>query len=294
MNQVDSAQNFIFHKQALRGMIVHLNESYNTIIQQHHYPEVIHKRLGEMLLATTMLSSALKYQGQVTLQIQTQSQLKLMVAKCSHDLNIRGLAQFNEDSLSMDLNDDFNRGELIVTIENSETQKNYQSMIAIEQQEVAQMLESYFDQSVQLPTYVVIHARENAVSGMLLQTMPDVQAEQNDLAENDLVQELTARMYHLNQSDFQLTNADLLDKLYSDQAIDLYPPTAIKFSCPCSIERMEEAVRMLGKAEIDDILAKNKTVSVTCEFCNYIYEFDKYAVLEIFSTPENEGTTVGN
>ena len=44
-----------------------------------------------------------------------------------------------------------------------------------------------------------------------------------------------------------------------------------RFHCDCSSERVANALRMLGRAEIESILAEQGMVGVTCEFCNRSY-----------------------
>lgn len=46
---------------------------------------------------------------------------------------------------------------------------------------------------------------------------------------------------------------------------------------------MENALRIVGRDEVEDILAEQGEVSVTCEFCNRRYAFAPAAARSIFA-----------
>jgi len=58
---VDYLQPFSFERSNLRGAIVRLNKSYQTIMRQHNYPEPVQKRLAETLLSSVLLASSIKF-----------------------------------------------------------------------------------------------------------------------------------------------------------------------------------------------------------------------------------------
>ena len=57
----------------------------------------------------------------------------------------------------------------------------------------------------------------------------------------------------------------------------------VRFHCDCSSERVSNALRMLGRAEIESILAEQGMVGVTCEFCNRSYSFVAADALALFA-----------
>ena len=52
---------------------------------------------------------------------------------------------------------------------------------------------------------------------------------------------------------------------------------------------MGNALRMLGRSEIESILAEQGMVGVTCEFCNRRYSFVAADALALFSRDEPAG-----
>jgi len=55
--------------------------------------------------------------------------------------------------------------------------------------------------------------------------------------------------------------------------VRLFKSRPTRFQCSCSEERVANALRMIGKAEVESILAEQGLVGVTCEFCNRHYTF---------------------
>lgn len=62
------------------------------------------------------------------------------------------------------------------------------------------------------------------------------------------------------------------------RAFALGPPRIVhelhpRFACRCSRERVERALRSLGREELRDMAARDKGASLTCDFCNAAYGF---------------------
>lgn len=278
----DSLQKFIFCDSDTRGEMVHLNESYQTILTQYQYLPKIQQLLGECLIATILLAATIKFQGQLTLQFKGEGPVALLVAKCDHQFNIRALARFDEEKIpeQSSAQDLIREGSLIVTIQNDATLKTYQSIIAIQQQTIASCLESYFGQSEQLPTKIWLSVNEETAAGMLLQLLPN----DSTTRDREIFWEHAIKMGETltDQELLELDNPTLLHRLYHDQDIELYQPTSIQFKCTCTLDRMKNAILLFGEVEVHAILAEKPTVVVTCEFCNKHYDFDRADITEIF------------
>ena len=66
----------------------------------------------------------------------------------------------------------------------------------------------------------------------------------------------------------------LLRRLFRQEAVRLQPPLDLEFGCSCSRARTANALRIMGRAEIDEILAQAGSIDVTCEFCGENYRYD--------------------
>lgn len=274
----DFIQPFLFEHSDVRGKIVRLYKSAQTIMEQHDYPVVIRDILGELLVASVLLSSAFKYEGQLTLQFQSEGVLKMLVAKCNHRFEIRGLAQWDNDADIEKLKQAFFSGQLIITVENSRDHQRYQSIVDINHKNIAEAIEVYFNQSEQIPTKIVLAHDDQQFSGFLVQKMPSHSIEQLDFWQH--VQVLTNTL--TSEEFLKWDNQRLLKNLFHEETIRLFTIEPVIFKCTCSQEKAENTLRLLGKHEAVATFATHKVLTVTCDYCNKSIEFTKQAVEQLF------------
>ena len=79
----DSRTRFIFDHQPVRGLHVHLQAVWQHIVQRKNYPAPIRNALGELTAAAALLSSNLKHDGTLILQVQGRGDLKMLVAEAT-------------------------------------------------------------------------------------------------------------------------------------------------------------------------------------------------------------------
>jgi molecular chaperone Hsp33 len=68
---------------------------------------------------------------------------------------------------------------------------------------------------------------------------------------------------------------DVLSRVFGD-GFRVLERTPVRFHCPCSRERAERALILLGPGEIDGIIEQQSDrghSDVTCEFCGSNYRF---------------------
>ncbi len=274
----DFIQAFLFENADIRGKIVRLQTSTCKIMEQHNYPMVIRDILGELLLASVLLSSSLKYEGQLTLHIQSDGALKMLVAKCNHLSEIRGLAQWDEEANIDELKQAFFSGQLIITIENSRDNQRYQSVIDINHQTISSALETYFTQSEQVPTKIILAHDKEFFAGFLIQKMPSHSIEQLEFWQHVSILANTLTSDELIHWD----NERLLKNIFHEENIRLFDTLPILFNCICSEEKSKNTLRLLGKQESTDYFLTNKILTVTCEYCNQQYNFTKSDIEQLF------------
>ncbi len=88
----DLRQRFYIEDSPVRGEVVHLEETLQTILAQRDYAPAVQVLLGEMLSATALLASTLKIKGRISLQIQASGSFKWAMAECNHLGEVRALA----------------------------------------------------------------------------------------------------------------------------------------------------------------------------------------------------------
>ena len=77
-----------------------------------------------------------------------------------------------------------------------------------------------------------------------------------------------------------------LDLLQPGQRRELFGDQPVAFSCGCSETRVANALVMIGRVEIEEVLAEQGRIEVACEFCNRKYTFDRGRALALFAQPD--------
>lgn len=276
----DTITRFIFEKADIRGEIAHLDETYQKLLSFHHYPPLLKQLLGEALLAAVLMTATIKFKGQLTLQLQTNQVIKLLLVKCSHDFKVRALIQFDKDESSEKMAHALQEGKLVITIEPDDKVRPYQSIVPLQGNSLAQALEYYFAQSEQLTTKFNFAVSDGKASGMLLQLLPEhKKSEQRE----EFWQYATKIGDTLSNDELQtLDNETILYRLYHETNLRLFESATVAFYCPCSKERMARAIQTLGEEEAKSMLKQQQTINVHCEFCLQNYAFDKVDIEWLF------------
>jgi molecular chaperone Hsp33 len=282
---------FMFEHHPVRGFWIHLDSAWRELRSFQPYSPAVQTLLGEAVGATLLLAATLKFHGTLTLQLAGDGRVKLLVAQCTHDFNVRAVARTNE---GMDEGIDepltfkelVGSGRLTVTIESEERSVRYQGIVSLEGNSLAQCLESYFATSEQLPTRLALLADSAHVSGVLIQKMPAAssQGEAQAAVSQSVWEEAQSRLQLLERSLLSAGTArQILQRICGDEDCRLFSPAPVRFACRCSHARVASVLRALGSQEIHEILAEQGAVTVTCEFCGRPYRFDAIDVERLFS-----------
>ncbi|MEQ4795019.1 Hsp33 family molecular chaperone HslO, partial [Klebsiella variicola subsp. variicola] len=97
MSKKDSLSRFLFEKNAVRGELVNVTETYQSMLENHHYPEPVQCLLGDLLVATSLLTATLKFEGDITVQIQGDGPVRLAVINGNNNQQMRGVARVSDD-----------------------------------------------------------------------------------------------------------------------------------------------------------------------------------------------------
>ncbi len=284
MADKDSLSRFVFENFPVRGELVHLNACWRAMLDNHDYPAPVRRLLGEAMAAVVLLASILKFKGQLTLQIHGNGPLTLLVAQCDAERHIRGIAKWEGSDLPETLSGLTGDGRLAITIETGKDGERYQGIVAAEGETLAACLEGYFENSEQLPTRLWLAADDNSAAGMLLQQLPG-QAASEEAADDWRRAQLLAET--LSEEELMgLDNVEVLHRLFHEDQLRLFDPAPVAFRCSCSRERVDSALRLLGRGELEDLAEADGSVEVRCEFCGRSYPLDPVDLEQLFTAPE--------
>ncbi len=271
--QTDYVQRFLFENLDIRGRLVCLTGAWQRITEGRGYPAPIAGLLGDSVALTTMLAAQQKDAGRITLQVLGSGPVRLLVADCTADLKIRGMAQYKgEEAVLGD-------GRLALTFENLSTGQIYQSLVPLEGASMAEIFENYLRRSEQRTSFLRTFASESAVCGLMLEKLPD--ADVKDADGWDRVRHLAGTLTLAESVNAQ--PYDLLVKLFPEELLRVFRLDAVTYHCPFNVESVERVLRGLGRAEVESILAEKGEVVVRNEMCNHEYRFDRDAVEALFA-----------
>lgn len=283
---------YLFDDLSVRGELVQLDETYQRIISSKEYPAAIEKLLGELLVATTLLTATLKFEGSITIQLQGEGPVSLAVINGDNNQQVRGVARWEGDiPTNANVRELMGKnGYLVITIE-PEQGERYQGIVGLESDNLSEIIESYFERSEQLKTRIWIRTGEldgkAHAAGMLLQVMPDGTGTPEDF---DHLEKLTNTIK--DEELFTLQAQELLYRLYNQEVVQLFTPQPVEFNCGCSRERSGAAIITLPQPEVDNILQEQGHISLHCDYCGTTYKFDRNQVDELYIDAKGENKTI--
>ena len=278
--QTDYVQRFLFEDLDIRGRLVCLTEAWQHMLHGRDYPEDIAALLGHTTALNVLLGANQKGAGRVTLQVQGSGPVKLLVADCTDELRIRGMAHYEKQGLEKNnerglLGD----GRLSVTLEDIRSGKFYQSLVPLEGETLEQIFEHYLSQSEQTTAYLRLKADSGALCGLLLEKLP--RAELRDPDGWSRVTHLASTLTLDETRDAQ--PYDLLTRVFPEELMRVFRLYAVEYHCPYDEGKVKDMLLGLGKEEVESILAEQGEVVIRNEMCNHEYRFDARAIAELFA-----------
>lgn len=290
---VDQVRRFIVENRPVRGHWVRLEGAWREVRAHREYPEVVRELLGQAVAASVLLAATLKFRGTLTLQLQGNGAVNLLVAQCTHDFRLRAVAQFDEARVSEIPGSPRDArlfrqlvgtdGRIAVTVEAEERSMRYQGVVPLTGASLAESLEAYFASSEQLPTRVLLAADAERGAGVLVQKVPGRAAEdESDLQE---IWEDTQRgIESLSSTELlECPVEELLNRGFAAHDLRLFRGAPVQFECRCNQARVSSLLRALGAEEVRDVLREQGAVTVTCEFCHRPYRFEAADVEALFA-----------
>jgi molecular chaperone Hsp33 len=277
--QHDTIQRFMFEHASIRGEMVQLDDTYQSILRQRPYPDSVRHLLGEALVSCLLLAGSIKFEGEISLQFQGDARLPLLLVHCDHKFRLRGFAKYQTSNENIDYHAAFLNGNMALTIHQYQKTDVYQSVVPIIGVSMADNLMHYFAQSEQIASRVSLAVSDTRAAGMLLQLLPGQNTQQREQFWEYAVQ---IGQTISEQELLTLDNPTILHRLYHETQLRLYPARGVQFHCRCAPEKMKQVLTVLGEKDVQQLLQEQGQVTVTCDFCNRQYAFDAIDVAMLF------------
>ncbi len=272
MSKFDILNRYLFNDLHVRGELVQLNQSYQSIINNHQYPLGVRVLLGELMAATCLLTATLKFEGDITVQLQGDGPISYMSVNGNDKQVMRGIAKLKQDTNAQGLLALIGKGTMVITIRPKKGEA-YQGIVALEKETLADCFAHYFEVSEQIPTKIWLFSDDDKqqVAGSLVQLLPDSDNKEDQIADFEHLCQLTNTIKE--DEIFSLEAEALLYRLYHQEKVQLFDPQKITYHCGCSKEKCLTAISQIEPHEIKNIIKEQGKISMTCDYCITTYDF---------------------
>ncbi len=279
---------FHLDERPVRGRLVRLGPLADALLRRHDYRPEVAKLAGEAMALAAGLAAALKFEGSFSLQAKGNGPLSMLLADCTHAGALRGYAKLNEERFAgLETPSTaalLGKGYLAFTCDQGPDMDRYQGIVAIEGETLTDMTGEYFRNSEQLDTYLKLACEETPAgwraSALVLERVAgagglDQQMDQEEQQEAWQTATILARTISTQELlDDTLSGEQVLHRLFHAEGLRLDRPRPLSYGCRCSRDRLLNVLGGFGTDDLDH-MADEGTITMTCEFCNFDFRFDR-------------------
>ncbi len=301
----DTLLKLLFEKKNCRGVVLHMDAAWQSMVKNQKLPQPVKQILGEMCAGAVMLASGLKFDGALVLQLQGDGPVKLAIVEVRTGLIVRATAQLRvsaeaipEDASFESLVNASGKGRCAIILDAKDRrlgEQPYQGIVVLENAGVAATLENYMTHSEQLETRLWLASNETACGGVMLQKLPVEGAsvlQPSAAGEEDGLLSLALFAKTVKAEEICSLDADVLARrLFWEDNPRMIATEEPTFHCRCSKQGIEAMVKNLGEETARQILQEQGTIEVTCEFCGAHYVLDAVDVGALFKNGTTESAS---
>lgn len=283
----------------VRGRVVRLGSSIDTVLARHDYPAPVSKVLGEAVALTVLLGSSLKMDGRFQLQTRSDGPIDMLVVDFEAPDRVRAYARYDDEKLKAangaPSGELLGKGHLAMTIDQGVDMARYQGVVPLDGGGLEDAAHEYFRQSEQIPTKVRLAVAEAIGSGehvwraggILVQFLPDAGEQVRDLPGGDApegveppvddddawmeAKSLVDTVEDHELIDPTIASEELLYRLFHERGVRVFQQQEVRHACRCSEERILGMLKSFSDEEKRDMIDDDGQINVTCEFCSTRY-----------------------
>ena len=290
-----------------RFFVCDTTQVVKDVQSKHGLDAIATVNFGKLLTAAAMMGKDLKVEdGVVSVEISGDGAYGKMVATANMKGHVKGYVGNTSNAKLVDKDGNFMRDEkgrikligdgIMQVRKDIGLKMPFSGMVALENQDIADIVASYFLQSEQIKSVVALGVKlnedgsVNRAGGYLIQLLPG--------AEDDFIDKLEDKLRKI-RSITELLNGGfslerIVELLYEDisafeenkdangnhkkkyiENFEILEKSEIEYKCNCSKETFLKGLITLGKEQIDEILEEQGKIEVECHFCGKKYQFGK-------------------
>ena len=267
--------------------------------RRHKLSYVATAALGRSMASGLLLASSMKKEGsRVNIHVKGDGPLGAILADAGLDGTVRGYVQHPSvelppnDKGKLDVGKAVGHNGYLHVVRDVGYGQPYSSTVSLVSGEVGEDVASYLVTSEQTPSALLVgvfvgEMGVTAAGGILLQIMPKA------ATDRALVELLESRVSQLSGFTPLLqagkTLRSIMRELLGDLELFIFPESyPISFQCGCSWNRVLGALKMLGEAELQDMIEKDKGAEAICQFCGEVYQADETQLSQLITDLKSE------
>ena len=293
---VDLLRPFQLERSQLRGRFVRLGGTVDYVLKAHDYPPAVSDLLGQLLVLAGALAGGLKFAGRFSLQIRADGPVRLLVADCTNDGEMRGYASFDAERVAamsperpMDL---LGKGLLALTVDQrGDGGELQQGIVELGGETLSDCMLNYFHRSEQVRTGIRVAVAQSPLDGrwlagaIVMQALPVTDPRRLHDAEEDWRRAMILLGTATDDEllDPTLRPDDLLFRLFHEDGVRVFTPLALAPGCGCDEERVWNMLASFPLDDLESMRQEDGGITVTCQFCSRIYAFDQARLSELLA-----------
>jgi len=260
--------------------------------RRHSLSYVATAALGRTMTAGLLLASSMKREGsRVNIRVNGKGPLGGILIDAGLDGTVRGYVDNPRVELppneqgKLDVGGAVGCDGYLYVVRDVGYGYPYSSTVELVSGEIGDDIAHYLLTSEQTPSALVVGVfvgaeGVTASGGILIQIMPKAARDEA------LVQTLESRVAKLSGFTPLLqsgkTLPEIFEQLLGDMDLVILPEVQmVRFDCACSFDRVLGALKMLGEAELQDMIEKDDGAEATCHFCGEVYQASSDALAQL-------------
>lgn len=261
--------------------------------QLHNMSPTVSAALGRTLTAGLMMGYMMKGdKDKITIKINGGGPIGSIIVTSNNTGKIKGYVDNPTIDIPLKENGKLDVGKVVglngkvTVIKDLGLREPYVGSSDLVTGEIAEDIALYYyiseqqQSAVALGVLVDIDYTIKASGGFIIQILPDIEKEDLVKIEKRISEIKSVSDLFDNDNDIEV----IIKDVFKDFNLKITDKIPVQFICDCSKEKMEEAIVLVGKKELRDIIDTDEKAEIICHFCSKKYNFTKKELEKLYKT----------